>query len=98
MNETFTLNYLSVQTLNKENITNKEKENLAEKVVENMLNSLLNLDEVSLDEILNLVGQKYTKVKYKNKASLTEIEKIYKDAINKYTEKIDNLKVENHNE
>lgn len=98
MDESFTLNYLIVQTLNKENITNKEKENLAEKVVENMVNSLLNLDEVSLDEILNLVGQKYTKVKYKNKASLTEIEKIYKDAINKYTEKIDNLKVENHNE
>lgn len=96
MDESFTLNYLIVQTLNKENITNKET--LAEKVVENMVNSLLNLDEVSLDEILNLVGQKYTKVKYKNKASLTEIEKIYKDAINKYTEKIDNLKVENHNE
>ena len=98
MDESFALNYLIMETLNKDGITKEEKEDVKEKVISNMVNNLLSLDDISLDEILQKVGAEYTKVKVKNKASMEEIEKIYKDAINKYTSKIDELKVGSHEE
>lgn len=98
MDESFALNYLIMETLNKDNISKEEKEDVKEKVISNMVNNLLSLDDVSLDEILKKVGAEYTKVMVKNKASMGEIEKIYKDAINKYTSKIDDLKVVSHEE
>ena len=98
MDESFALNYLIMKTLNQDDISRKEKEDVKEKVISNMVNNLLSLDDVSLDEILKKVGAEYTKVMVKNKASMGEIEKIYKEAINKYTSKIDDLKVISHEE
>lgn len=98
MDESFALNYLIMETLNKEKVSKEEKEDITEKVISNMVNNLLNLDDVSLDEILKKVGSEYTKVKIKNKASMAEIEQKYKDVINKYIEKVDDLKVVTHEE
>ena len=95
MNLVVTENGLAYIKISAEDV---KKYNVDSSTASNMVNNLLSLDDISLDEILQKVGAEYTKVKVKNKASMEEIEKIYKDAINKYTSKIDDLKVVSHEE
>ena len=42
---------------------------------------------------MKLIGKEYTKVKYKKVLDTSEIERIYKDAIGDYMERVENLKV-----
>lgn len=94
MDESFLLNYQIMQTMNE----NKEVKDLSNKVVNNALNQLMSLkNELSLDDIIKLVGDEYVKVKYKKVLDTSEISKIYKDAISGYEKKSHELRV-NKNE
>ena len=83
-----------MNTLDEKEVTQEEIENLQEQVVNQSVNQLLNISEhLSLEELMKLIGKEYTKVKYKKVLDTSEIERIYKDAIGDYMERVENLKV-----
>ena len=76
------------------NADSKVREDLTKEVVNTMVEGLVNLnDKMSLDELKQLVGDQFTKVKYKKVLDTSEIERVYKDAINDYVDKIDDLRI-----
>lgn len=94
MDESFLLNCLIMDTLHKKEVTEEEKENLQARVVSQSINQLMNIsDQLSLDEVMKLIGKEYVKVKYKKVVDTSEIEKIYKKAMSEYIDKTDHLKV-----
>ncbi len=83
-----------MNTLDEKEVPQEEIENLQEQVVNQSVNQLLNISEhLSLEELMKLIGKEYTKVKYKKVLDTSEIERIYKDAIGDYMERVENLKV-----
>lgn len=96
--ETFLMNYLILKTLDKkeesedddeEKIPKKEEKQLKEKITNNMLEKLIELNqELTEEELRKLLSSQFEVVKYKNLATLQEIQKIYKKHIDKYLEKI----------
>lgn len=93
MDESFLLNCLIMNTLNNDEVSSEEKENLQKRVAKQSVNSLMNINDLSLEDLIRLVGDEYVKVKYKRVADTSEIERIYKKAINDYMNKIKGLKV-----
>mgnify|MGYP003236100865 CR=1 FL=1 len=94
MDQSFYLNYLIIQTLEDNNTSVEEKTNVSKEVVKTMIKQLVNLNQnVSLDEVKDMVSSEYVKVKYKKVADKSLIEDIYKEAINKYVDKTENMRV-----
>ena len=94
MDQSFYLNYLMIQTLEDNNTSVEEKTNVSKEVVKTMIKQLVNLNQnVSLDEVKDMVSSEYVKVKYKKVADKSLIEDIYKEAINKYVDKTENMRV-----
>lgn len=94
MDQSFLLNCLIMNTLNQPEVTKEEQESLQEEVVNQSVNQLMNIsDQLSLEELMKLVGDQYVKVKYKKVLDTSEIERIYKKAIRDYMDKIEHLKV-----
>lgn len=90
--ETFLLNYLTASTL-----TNSEpevdKSELSKKLVENMVEKVIDLNDIPLEELQKLVGEKYQIVKYRNVVSDKKIQELFKNSLDKYINKIDELKI-----
>ena len=94
VDETFMLNYLIMDSINKKEISNEEREGVQEKIVNNMVNQVLKLNSnISEEQLKNIVGQQYTVVKYKSVTSDKEIKKIFREHINKYMKNINQLKI-----
>lgn len=94
MDQSFLLNCLIMDTMNQKEVTKEEQESLQEEVVSQSVNQLMNIsDQLSLEELVKLVGDQYMKVKYKKVLDTSEIERIYKKAIHDYMDKIEHLKV-----
>lgn len=94
VDETFMLNYLIMDSINKKEISNEEKEGVQEKIVNNMVNQVLKLNSnISEEQLKDIVGQQYTVVKYKSVTSDKEIKKIFREHINKYMKNINQLKI-----
>ena len=96
MDQSFLLNCLIMNTLEKETVTEEEKEQLQKEVASQSIQQLMSLGKISLDEIVKLIGDEYVKVKYKKVVDTSEIERTYKKAISNYMEKIEHLKVMKH--
>lgn len=91
MDESFILDYLVMKTLDG---SSEEKSEVTDKVINNMVSKLIDLnDEMALEEIKKKIGDEFVKIKYRNKVTTAEIEKIYKKAISDYSDKISNLRV-----
>lgn len=90
--ETFLLNYLVMSKLdkNKDKTENEpEKKELNETIINMMITRMVNLDSnISEQEIKDMIGQKFAVIKYKNQATIREIQQIFKNNIDKYLEKI----------
>lgn len=94
IDETFLLDYLIANTLNKEEIKEEEAKEISHQVVDNMIKKLVEVNpDMTESEIKDLVGQEYAIVKYKNSVTDAEIKKIFKKSINEYLKKIENLKL-----
>jgi len=101
INETFLLDYLIANTLEQENNnTQNEKEiqenkkELSKKLINNALNKVVNLNpNISEEELKDLIGEQVVVIKYKNKISTNEINKIIKKSINNYVDKIESNKI-----
>ena len=96
MDESFFLNYLIMATtneINEENDDDTKKEKLKQdtqnEIMNNMLEKMIDVnDELTMEQIKKLIGDKFQVIKYKYKANIKEIEKIFSKHIDKYLEKI----------
>lgn len=93
VDETFLLHYLTMQTLDNDDIEEKKdtKEEMQKNVVDQMIDKMLEINEnLSEEQIKNLIAAKYEVVKYKKLAVIQEIQKIFRDHIKSYMKKIGN--------
>ena len=93
VDETFLLHYLTMKTLDNDDIEEKKdtKEEMQKNVVDQMIDKMLEINEnLSEEQIKNLIAAKYEVVKYKKLAVIQEIQKILRDHIKSYMKKIGN--------
>ena len=93
VDETFLLNYLVMNELNKDEDGEEEKkEKLSEQVIGNMVEQVLKLNsEISLNDLNNIVGKQFEIVKYKQITTTKKIEEIFNKKLNEYFMKIDSF-------
>ena len=92
--ETFLLHYLTMKTLDDDMEEKQDtKEEIQNIVIDQMIDKILEVDEnLSEEQIKNLVAQKYEVIKYRKLAVIQEIQKIFKEHIKNYMGKIENRK------
>lgn len=89
--DTFLLNYLALCTLNKDEYSTK---NAKEKVMKQVIQKIIDLNaSLTEEELKDMVGEQFTLVKYRNNATIDGIAKVYRKHIDKYMNKISNLKL-----
>lgn len=89
--ETFMLDYLILCTLNKQEYRTK---NLKERVMSQVIQKIIDLNaSLTEEEIKDLVGEQYAIVRYKNGVSMENITKTYRKHIDKYMNKVSNIKL-----
>ena len=94
VDETFLLNYLIMNTLNRDKISDKDKKDLNEKIVNNMVQQIVSLNaDMTVDDLKNIVGKSYEVIKYKQVTTAKRIEEIFGKHINRYLDKINNIKI-----
>ena len=94
VDETFLLNYLVMNTLNKDNIGDGDKKELNEKIVNNMVQQIVSLNaDMTVDDLKNIVGKSYEVIKYKEVTTAKKIEEIFSKHINKYLDKVSKIKI-----
>ena len=83
-----------MSTLNKENVSDSEKEKVSEKIINNMVQQIVSLNaEMTVDDLKNIVGKSYEVIKYKQVTTAKRIEEIFNKYINKYLDKVNELKI-----
>jgi len=93
VDETFLLNYLVASTLDKDKADDENEKENQEKIIaqatDSMLQKIAELNsDMSEDEFKKMIAKKFAIVKYKSIASITEIQKIFKEHIDGYLKKI----------
>lgn len=89
--DTFLLNYLALCTLNKDEYSTK---NAKEKVIKQVIQKIIDLNaSLTEDELKDMIGEQFTMVKYRNNATIDGISKVYRKHIDKYFNKISNIKL-----
>lgn len=95
MDQSFYLNYLILRSIREDKTALKEE--VSQEVVHNMVNQLMELDStLSVDQIKDMVGEQFVKIKYKKVVDTSEISHIYKEAIGKYVMKTDDLRIRDY--
>ncbi len=98
IDESFLLNYLVMNSLNKTEKTEEEKKEIKkeanQRIVNNMLDQMLTIDEnLTEDELKNIIVQQYEVIKYKNITNIKSLYNIFNKQIDKYLNKFNNLKI-----
>ena len=90
MNENFFLNYLVISSLDKDKVEDEMIEKkLREETTNQMVEKIIALNsDMTKEQLKDMIGGKYVVVKYKYLARINEIQKIFKNYIEKYLEKI----------
>ncbi len=88
MDEAFLLQYLIMKTLDEDEKEKQDtKQEIKALVVEQMLDKIMDCDEdITEEQLQQLVAKKYEVIKYKKMAVLQDIQKIFKKHIEKYEE------------
>ena len=91
MDEAFLLQYLAMKTLDEDE---KEKQEIKKQVqtivLEQMIDKMLDLDEnITEEQLQQMVAEKYEVIKYKKMAVLQDIQKIFKKHIEQYETKVE---------
>ena len=93
--ESFLLDYLVSQTIINGNKKKLNKEELSERLIGNVVEKIIDINEgISEEQLSNLVARQYTVIKYRNVVTDKKIQKLYREAIDKYLKKISNLDME----
>lgn len=91
MDEAFLLQYLVMKTLDEDEIEKQDtKKEVKAIILEQMLDKMLDLDEdITEEQLHQLVAEKYEVIKYKKMAVLQDIQKIFKKHIDLYEEMVE---------
>ncbi len=91
MDEAFMLQYLIMKTLDDEEKEKRDtKKEIKMLVVEQMLDKIMDFDEeITEEQLQQLVAERYEVIKYRKMAVLQDIQKIFKKHIEKYEEKVE---------
>ncbi len=89
--ETFMLQYLIMKTLDQDEAENEgTREEVKETILEQMVNNLVDMDQDLTEEELNkLIANKYEVIKYKKMEAIKEIQKVFREHIDKYLNKVE---------
>ena len=95
MDDSFFLNYLIMNTIDKDKeneLDSEEKQKEVQNIViDKMLEKVMEMDsDLSKQDLKNMIGEKYAIIKYRNQASLQEIQNIFNKHIEKYLNQIKN--------
>lgn len=91
MDEAFLLQYLAMKTLDEDNMEKQDtKKEIKGIVVEQMLDKMLDIDEdITEEQLRQLVAEKYEVIKYKKMAVLQDIQKIFKKYFDQYEDMVE---------
>ena len=93
MDDSFFLYYLIMNTIDKDKEEEEENEEKKKEVqnivISKMLEKVMEMDtDLSMQDLKNMIGEKYAVIKYRNQASFQEIQNIFSKYIDKYLKKI----------
>lgn len=90
MDETFLIQYLIIDSLEKDKLENEENQKkIAEQTINQMIQRVMSLDvTITENDLQEMVANKYEEIKYKSMATISEIQKIFKQHIDRYLDKI----------
>ena len=87
--ETFLANYLALNSLNNKKDNNDTQEMTKEELVEYLLDRLISMNvNLTVEQIKELIGDKFEKIKYRKAATLQEIQSIFKKYIDEYMQQL----------
>ena len=91
LDEIFMLQYIAMKTIDEDKMENEEvQEEVKEAMIEQMINKMLDLDvELTISKLKQMITNNYEAIRYKKLEVLREIQKIYKEHINKYLKKVE---------
>ncbi len=93
--ESFLLDYLVVNTLNKTGRTKIDKSKISERLIGNIVEKIIDINAgISEEQLANLVARQYTVIKYRNIVTDRKIQKIIRESIDKYLKKVASLSLE----
>ena len=93
--ESFLLDYLVSRTLTDFKSRKMDKEKISERLIGNVVEKIIDINEgISEEQLKNLVARQYTIIKYRNVVTDKKIQKLYRDAIDKYLKKVSSLDLE----
>ena len=93
--ESFLLDYLVSQTIIHGNTKKLDKQELSERLIGNVVEKIIDINEgISEEQLSNLVARQFTVIKYRNVVTDRKIQKLYREAIDKYLKKVSNLDME----
>lgn len=89
VDETFLLDYLILECVENPEISGKRKKELLEQLIANVVERTIDVNEnLTEEQLKNLVSKQYRIVKYRRTTSNKEIQEIFKKHIAKYVQKI----------
>ena len=91
MDEAFLLQYLVMKTLDEDEMEKQDTQKQVKAIViEQMLDKMLDLDEeITEEQLQQMVAERYEVIKYKKMAVLQDIQKIFKKHIEQYEETVE---------
>lgn len=92
IDETFALQYLSMKSLEEDFIETEEtREEIQDTMIEHMIDTMIDFDtELSAEELKERIVTRYEVIKYKKMQVMQDIEKIFKEQIDSYLQKVEN--------
>lgn len=94
IDESFLLDYLVLDSVNKKETKENKKEALSEKLVDNMIEKVMRVDDtIDEEKLKELVGKQFSIIKYKTVVNEKQIEKIFRKHIDKYLDNISKAKI-----
>ena len=95
IDETFLLDYLTMDLLSHNKKENVDKGEVTERLVGNVVQRLIDISEgnITEEQLKNLVSKQYEVIKYKTVVNDREIYKIFKKHMDKYLSRINEIKI-----
>lgn len=89
IDDTFLLDYLVIQCVENPELKERHKKEIIERLIANMIEKTLDVsDQLTEDQLKNIVARQYKIIKYKKQTTNKEIQEIFKKYIAKYVQKI----------
>ena len=89
VDETFLLDYLIIKSLSKDEGESEDDKQTKQKITNQILEKIVYLNtSLSEEQLKEMLSDTYAKIKYKNAASIAELQDVYKKHIDKYIENI----------